>query len=72
MDDDEGEVALELAVHLPHGLDEVTVVVALDEVHDRLGVRLGREDVALGLEGLLELAVVLDDAVQDDRNALVR
>ena len=69
--DHEREVALELPVRLADGLDEVAMVVALDEVDDRLGVRLGGEDVALGLERLLELAVVLDDPVEDDRDLLV-
>ena len=69
--DDEREVALELAVRRADGLDEVAMVVALDEVGDRLRVRLGGEDVAVGLERLLQLAVVLDDAVEDDRDLLV-
>ena len=67
MDHDEREVALELVEREPHGLDEVAFVVALDEVRDRLGVGLGRERVAVGHEARRELAVVLDDAVEDDR-----
>ena len=66
MTDDEREVPLELPKGLAHGLDEIALVVALDKVDDGLGVCLGGEDVALGLEGLLELAVVLDDPVEDD------
>ena len=50
MDDDEGEVALELREREAHGLDEVALVVALDEVRDGLGVRLGAEGVPLGDE----------------------
>ena len=38
----------------------------LDEVGDDLGVGFGLELVALGDEGLLELEIVLDDAVVDD------
>ena len=41
VDDDEGEVALELGVGRAHGLGEVALVVALDEVRDDLGVGLG-------------------------------
>ena len=70
VDDDEGEVALELPVREPHGLDEIAVVVLLDQVRDRLGVRLGREDVAELGEALAQLAVVLDDPVEDDRELL--
>ena len=41
VDDDEREVALELAVGGTNRLGEVAVVVALDQVDDDLGVRLG-------------------------------
>ena len=51
VDRDEREVALELAVGAPDGLDEVAVVVLLDQVRDRLGVGLRREDVALVARG---------------------
>ena len=67
MDDDEREVALELVEREPHRLDEIAFVVALDEVRDGLGVGLGGERVPVGDEARRELAVVLDDAVQDDR-----
>ena len=67
VDHDEGEVALEAPVHGTHGFEQVAVVDRLEEVGDDLGVRLGREDVAGGLELALQLAVVLDDPVQDDR-----
>ena len=67
VDHDEREVALELVEREAHGLDEVAFVVVLDEVRDRLGVGLGRERVAVRDEIRRELAVVLDDAVQDDR-----
>ena len=40
VDDDEGEVPLELGEREANGLDEVALVVALDEMRDGLGVRL--------------------------------
>ena len=67
MDDDECEVALELVERATHRLDEIAFVVALDEVRDGLGVGLGRERVSVVDEAGRELAVVLDDSVQDDR-----
>ena len=45
--DDEGEVPLQLGVRGAHRLDEVALVVPFDEVADHLGVGLGRELVAL-------------------------
>ena len=45
--------------------------MALDQVGDGLGVGLGAEGVPVGLEPRLELAVVLDDPVQDDRHRAV-
>ncbi len=51
----------------PDRLDEIAFVVALDEMRHRLGVGLGREGVAVSEQAGRELAVVLDDAVQDDR-----
>ena len=72
VDHDEREVALELGEREPHGLDEIALVVALDEVRDGLGVGLGGEDVPVRGEALLQLAVVLDDPVQDDRDASTR
>jgi hypothetical protein len=71
VDHDEGEVALELAIRPLDRLGEIAVVVPLDQMGDHLGVGLGAEAVALGLEALLELAVVLDDAVQDEREPSV-
>ena len=71
VDHDEREVALELAVGLAHRLGEVAVVVALDQVHHRLGVGLGAEGVALRDQLRLELAVVLDDPVEHDRELRV-
>ena len=43
VDGDEGEVALELADGGAHGGGQVALVVALNEVGDRLGVGLGAE-----------------------------
>ena len=67
MDHDEGKVPLELRERQAHGLDEVALVVALDEMRNGLGVGLRAERVPVGGEVLGELAVVLDDPVQDDR-----
>ena len=50
VDRDEGEVPFELVERLPDGFHEIALVVALDQVGDGLGVRLGRELVALVLE----------------------
>ncbi len=47
VDDDEGEVALELVECLPHRLGEVAFVVALDQVHDRLRIGFGGEGMTL-------------------------
>ncbi len=70
VDRDEGEVTLELVEREARRLDEIAVVVLLDQVADRLGVRLGREDVTGLAEPLAQLAVVLDDAVEHDRELL--
>ena len=67
VDHDEGEVALEVADGAAHGRGQVAVVVLLDQVGDGLGVGLGAEDVAVCLQALAQLAVVLDDPVEDDR-----
>ena len=66
VEDDEGEVPLQLGVGGAHSRDEVALVVPLDEVGDHLGVGLGRELVALLEERRLQLAVVLDDPVEDE------
>src|SRR5207253_9968458 len=71
MDDDEREVAVELAIGAPNRLDEISGVVAFDEVRDDLGVRLRAEDMAVSLQRALELAEVLDDPVQHDGDLLV-
>jgi hypothetical protein len=66
MDDDEGEVSLELAVRGPYRVGEIPVVVALDQVRDDLGIGFGCERVTLGGERFLDLAEVLDDPVEHD------
>jgi len=67
MDRDDREVALELRVHASECLHEIPVVFALEQVHDHFGVGLGLEPVALRKQVLAQLAVVLDDAVEHDR-----
>ena len=66
VDDHEREVPFELGIRLPHRLDEVAGVVALDEMRDHLRVGLRAECVAFLDERILELAEVLDDPVEDD------
>ena len=66
VEDDEREVPLQLGVGGAHRGDEVALVVALDEVRDDLGVRLGRELVAFPQQRRLQLAVVLDDPVEHE------
>ena len=67
VDDHEGEVPLEFRERKANGLDEIARVMALDEMRDGLGVRLRAERMPVRDENPRELAVVLDDAVQDDR-----
>ena len=50
-------------------LEPVVLHLALDEVRDDLGVGLGDERVAFALQLLLQLEIVLDDAVVDDDDA---
>ena len=47
---------------------EIAVVLALEQVHDDFGVGLGRERVPVVEQLRLQLAVVLDDAVEHDRD----
>jgi hypothetical protein len=61
-------VALEQREDADHRLDEIAVVFALEQVDDNLGVGLRGERVPLRDELGLELAVVLDDPVEDDRD----
>ena len=67
VDHDEGEMALQAAVHGAHGSEKIAVVDGLEQVRDDLGVGLGAECVTGFLELLLELTVVLHDPVQHDR-----
>ena len=67
VDDDEGEVPFELSERAPHRLGEVAVVVALDQVRHGLRVGLRPEGVAVRDQLAAQLAEVLDDPVQDDR-----
>ena len=71
MDEHEGEVPFELRVGRAHRLDEVAVVGVLEQVHDDFRVGLRRERVARRLELVAQLAIVLDDSVQDDRHLAV-
>ena len=68
MHDREGVGAVELAQRRPRRLRDVALVGLLDQVRDRLGVRLGDERVAARLEPVAELLEVLDDPVVDDRD----
>ena len=68
---DERVVAAELVVRHAHGLDQVAVVVARDQVRDHLGVGVGGELSPLGLEAAAERDMVLHDAVEDDVDAIV-
>ena len=63
---DEGVVAAQLGVGGADRGGEVAVVVAGDQVGDHLGVGVGGELLALGLQALAQLGVVLDDPVEDD------
>ena len=57
--------ALEAAQRGADGIREVALVGLLDQVGDRLGVRLGGQRVAVRLQLVPELAEVLDDPVVD-------
>ena len=63
--------AVEALERGPHGGQEVTLVVGLDEVRDDFRVGLGSELVTLSLQLGLELGEVLDDAVVDDEDLAV-
>ena len=66
--DHDGVGALEPGQRVADGVGQVAPVGLLDEVGDRLGVGLGGQRVAAGLEPVAQLAEVLDDAVVDDRD----
>ena len=63
---DEGVVAAQLGEGCAHGRGQIAFVVALDQVGDDLGVGLGAEGVALGLQLVPQRCVVLDDPVEND------
>ena len=67
---DEREHAAHERQRAPHGvLEAVAVHLALDQVRDDFGVGFGLELVSLRLQLVLQLEVVLDDAVMDDDDA---
>ena len=72
-DGDERVVAADARVGGEHGVDEAVARLDAprDQVRDDLGVGLGAERGALGDQRLLDLHVVLDDAVDHDVDALV-
>jgi hypothetical protein len=55
-----------------HGVEQVAVVQAVDQVGDHLGVGLAGEHVALGLQFGAQFVVVFDDAVVHQRDAARR
>ena len=66
-DQHQREQAAHVEQRPPHRiLEPVVFHLALDEMRDDLGVGLGDELVALVLQLLLQIEVVLDDAVVDD------
>ena len=66
-DQHEREQPAHVQQRAPHRvLEPVVLHLALDEVRDDLGVGLGDERVPFLLELLLQIQVVLDDAVVDD------
>ena len=69
VDRDDREVALELRIDARERLREVAVVLLLEQVDDDFGVGLGGERVAGACEVVAQLHVVLDDPVEDDRQA---
>src|SRR4051795_7015269 len=71
VDHDEGVMTFELAICSPNSFGQIAFVVVLDQMDDHLGVRLGAEAMTCPYEGFLQLAIVLDDAVEDDGEATV-
>ena len=71
MDEHEREVPFEPRVGRAHRFDEVAVVGVLEQVRDDFRVGLRGERVAGGDELVAQLAVVLDDPVQDDRQLVL-
>src|SRR6185312_2574565 len=71
VDHHKGVVTFELAKGSPNRLGQIALIVVLDQMDDHLGVRFGAEAMARSYEELLQLAIVLDDAVEDDGEATV-
>ena len=67
----EGEVAVQVEVGPADGVHQVARVVLLHQVGDDLGISLGCELGSVGRKALLDREVVLDDAVEHDREAPV-
>src|SRR5256885_889912 len=67
VDRDEREVALELRIDAHQGLHKIAVVLTLEHVHDDFGVGLGCEAVTIRNQVVAQLAVVLDDPVEHNR-----
>ena len=72
MDDHERVVPFELGVGATNCGDEIAVVVALDEVHNALGVGLGRQNMAIVEQACSKLAVVLNDPVEHHGHVTLR
>jgi hypothetical protein len=68
-DHGDGVGAVQLQHRGLHGLEQVAVVEAVDQVGDDLGVGLALEHVALGFERGAQRLVVFDDAVVHQRDA---
>ena len=67
VDRDDREMSLQLRVHPDEGLREIAVVLLLEQMDDDLGIGLRTERVPGFSQLLAKLAVVLDDAVEHDR-----
>ena len=66
----EREQSAQVDQRATHGiLESVALHLAFDQVRDDLGIRLGDELVSFFLQLVLEIEVVLDDAVVDDNDA---
>ncbi len=70
-DEAEREGAAQLRQHRPHRLDrrDAALEQIVDQMHHDLGVGLGREHRALGLEFRAQFAEILDDAVMHHGDA---
>ena len=64
--------ALDQGERVPHGRDEIAVVMPADEVREHFGVGVRAEPHAGGLELVLERGEVLDDAVVDEGDVVGR